>query len=199
MKFGAIIVTAWAGISVVGDVHPAEAANIKKFVVTLGTAPACDLFIPAPSSTPGTTYLPAPSSSSGLVAIEQGSVPGGGDPFAEMPALAGKSPYVALMGTNSTSGQASLTYSFPNGARFLNILWGSLGTAEGLVFTTATGTTTISGADITKAGVMSVGQNGYLNFKTVAPFTSVTLYSNATSFELSDLSFGPRPPACPAA
>ncbi len=47
MKIGAIVVSALAGMSVIGDAPPADAAHIKGFSVTVGTVPACDLFIPA--------------------------------------------------------------------------------------------------------------------------------------------------------
>ncbi len=128
--------------------HPVAAQTvIKNFTVAVGTAPPCDL------------YVPAPSSVTGDIVVVQGTVSGAADPFLNIPALAGTSPYIALKGTPKAGGKAEMTFLLPKGTRNLNILWGTIDNIEGIVFSKKSGETTINGAELTKSGIATGASN----------------------------------------
>jgi hypothetical protein len=158
---------------------------IDKVTVTQGTPPQCDLFPPAPSSV------------TNEIRIVQGAPPNiASDPFANIPGLANVSPYITLRG-HTAKYTASAVFTVPKGRRYLNILWGSVDTWEGITFLRQDGSAiaTVGGADLINAGIPT--DNPYLTLRSPELFYSVMLWATEPGFEFSDLTFTPLAPACP--
>jgi hypothetical protein len=159
--------------------------SIGNFSVTVSMPPACDLFVPAPEAVSNTVGIWQGNNAAANVS----------DPFSDVAALAGVSPYVGI------ANGGVVTYAPTHASKTFRILWGTVDADNSIAFVSRSGKTrgTLTGTDLMNAGLISAYgmTNLYLIIQSKTAFASVTLSEPSTSFEVSDIGYSASVPTCP--